>query len=72
MHKETGDPVAIKMIQKKDLDSESLKNILTEIKVSTNLEHPNIVKLVEVFESPTSFFLIFELMQGGEVESIDA
>ena len=31
--KETSDSVAIKMIQKKDLDAEDMKNILVEIKV---------------------------------------
>ena len=38
MHKVTSEPVAIKMIQKKDLSPEDLKNILTEIKVSGNVD----------------------------------
>ena len=31
------------------------------------IDHPNVVKLYEVFEDKTRFFLIFELMTGGGV-----
>lgn len=31
------------------------------------LKHPNIMQLVEVFESDNSLYLIFDFMQGGQL-----
>ena len=75
VNKETNESVAIKMIQKKDLDQHELQSVLIEIKVTssvspglTQIEHPNVVKMIEVFESPVAYFVVFEIMNGGEVD----
>lgn len=65
--KETNQTVAIKIISKKDLDSHEHKSVLTEINVSTNLNHPNIVKLVDVYDTPQAYMIVFEIMNGGEL-----
>lgn len=62
------------MIAKKNLDGHEKMSVLTEIKVSSSvnawimqLTHPNIVKLIDVFETDQAYFLVFEIMHGGEV-----
>jgi len=59
--------VAIKFINKKDLDSHEINSILTEVNVTSNLTHPNIVRLVEAYEDKSAYMLVFELMNGGEL-----
>lgn len=38
-----------------------------EIDILQNVDHPNIVKLYEVFEDDKTYSLVIELMTGGEV-----
>jgi serine/threonine protein kinase len=34
------------------------------------LDHPNIIKLIDVFEEEKYLFLIIELMEGGELNAL--
>ncbi|XP_052868686.1 calcium/calmodulin-dependent protein kinase kinase 1 [Anopheles cruzii] len=49
-----------------------LDRVYREIAVLKKLDHPNVVKLVEVLDDPLEddFYLVFELVQQGEVLSI--
>lgn len=49
-----------------------LDRVYREIAVLKKLDHPNIVKLIEVLDDPLedSLYLVFELVQQGEVLSI--
>ena len=38
-----------------------------EIKILKQVDHPNIVKLIDVYEDESTFSLVLELMSGGEV-----
>ncbi|XP_041417743.1 calcium/calmodulin-dependent protein kinase type IV isoform X2 [Xenopus laevis] len=51
-------------IIKKTID---LKIARTEIGVLLHLSHPNIIKLKDIFETPSEFTLILELVTGGEL-----
>ena len=64
VHKPTGRKVAVKVIDKANVDvnKESLK---TEIRILKEVDHPNIVKLLDVYESPRKVYLVMELMTGG-------
>ncbi|KAI0366355.1 Pkinase-domain-containing protein [Pilatotrama ljubarskyi] len=42
-------------------------NILKEVQIMRGINHPSIVKLLAFFESPEHYFLILELMEGGEL-----
>lgn len=64
---ETGEEVAIKSIQLKDMSEEDMNYLYTEVQIMSQLEHPNIVKLIEVFEDKDTFYMIMELMKGGEL-----
>merc|ERR1712224_317496 len=61
-----GDLYAIKVIDKKALKGkeDSLEN---EIRVLRRLDHPNVVKLLEAYESKSSVYLVMELVTGGEL-----
>ena len=41
--------------------------LINEIDILKQVDHPNIVKLIDVYEDDTTFSLVLELMQGGEV-----
>ena len=41
--------------------------LLNEIDILKQVDHPNIVKLIDVYEDSQTFSLVLELMEGGEV-----
>lgn len=41
--------------------------LLNEIDILKQVDHPNIVKLINVYEDELTFSLVLELMTGGEV-----
>ncbi|XP_070599035.1 calcium/calmodulin-dependent protein kinase type IV isoform X1 [Erythrolamprus reginae] len=61
--KGTQKPFAVKIL-KKTVDK---KIVRTEIGVLLRLSHPNIIKLKEIFETPTEISLVLELVTGGEL-----
>uniref|UniRef100_A0A8K9UFV6 Calcium/calmodulin-dependent protein kinase IV n=1 Tax=Oncorhynchus mykiss TaxID=8022 RepID=A0A8K9UFV6_ONCMY len=56
-------PYAVKTL-KKTVDK---KIVRTEIGVLLRLSHPNIIKLKEIFETPSEISLVLELVTGGEL-----
>lgn len=41
--------------------------LMTEVEILSQLDHPNAVKLYEVFEMQDQLFLVMELLSGGEL-----
>ena len=41
-----------------------------EIQILKQLDHPNIIKLIDIFEDEKYLFLVIELMEGGELNDI--
>ena len=64
-NKTTGDLYACKKLTKLNIDN--LGKFRREIDILMKLDHPNIIKLYEVFEAPNSLYLIMEECQGGEL-----
>ena len=61
----TGNLYACKEIQKSKMsDLEGFKH---EINILIKLDHPNIIKLYEIYETQEYFYLIMELCSGGEL-----
>ena len=46
---------------------DSLEKIKQEIKILSKLDHPNICKYYETYESPKHFYLIMEFCGGGDL-----
>jgi calcium-dependent protein kinase len=67
-HKATGVQYAVKCL---DLGlvgtADGLKQIREEIHIMCQLDHPNIVRLEEVYEGSNEIFLVQELCSGGEL-----
>ncbi|KAK2163447.1 hypothetical protein LSH36_79g05005 [Paralvinella palmiformis] len=63
-HKGTGKEWAVKMIEK---TGNLKKAVNTEIGILLKISHPNIIRLKEVYETPTSMQLVLELVTGGEL-----
>ncbi|XP_040185008.1 serine/threonine-protein kinase MARK2 isoform X6 [Rana temporaria] len=66
-HVLTGKEVAVKIIDKTQLNSSSLQKLFREVRIMKVLNHPNIVKLFEVIETEKTLYLIMEYASGGEV-----
>uniref|UniRef100_A0A3Q3NC30 MAP/microtubule affinity-regulating kinase 3 n=1 Tax=Labrus bergylta TaxID=56723 RepID=A0A3Q3NC30_9LABR len=66
-HTLTGREVAIKIIDKTQLNPTSLQKLFREVSVMKTLNHPNIVKLFEVIETEKTLYLVMEYASGGEV-----
>ncbi|XP_047243514.1 MAP/microtubule affinity-regulating kinase 3-like isoform X1 [Girardinichthys multiradiatus] len=66
-HVPTGREVAIKIIDKTQLNPTSLQKLLREVRIMKILNHPNIVKLFEVIETEKTLYLVMEYASGGEV-----
>ncbi|XP_042568172.1 serine/threonine-protein kinase MARK1-like isoform X1 [Cyprinus carpio] len=66
-HVLTGREVAVKIIDKTQLNPTSLQKLFREVRIMKVLNHPNIVKLFEVIETEKTLYLIMEYASGGEV-----
>lgn len=65
VHKQTGEKRAIKAMNKEQIeDKEALEN---ELAILKQLDHPNIVKLYEIYEHANNIYLITEQCDGGEL-----
>jgi len=58
---------AVKILRKKALDVSSKNLLEREIAVMSKLHHPNIVQMIEAFDTPKKTYLILELVTGGEL-----
>lgn len=67
IHKASGEVRAIKLIKKDALDEEQKTMLLYEIDLLKNLTHPSIVKLYETFEDQKFYYMVTELLNGGEL-----
>lgn len=46
-----------------------MQSILNEIEVLNRIDHPNVVKLIEIFEDEDNIYMVLELMRGGSLQA---
>ncbi|KAK2846938.1 hypothetical protein Q5P01_009937 [Channa striata] len=59
--------VAIKIVDKTQLDEENLKKIFREVQIMKLLKHPHIIRLYQVMETERMIYLVTEYASGGEI-----
>ncbi|XP_024911103.1 serine/threonine-protein kinase SIK3 homolog isoform X2 [Cynoglossus semilaevis] len=59
--------VAIKIVDKTQLDDENLKKIYREVEIMKLLKHPHIIRLYQVMETERMIYLVTEYASGGEI-----
>lgn len=63
--KRTGQELVMKTMEKDDINNEvSFRN---EVKIQCDLDHPNIVRIFDLFEDKTTVSIVMEFMKGGEL-----
>jgi serine/threonine kinase 33 len=65
--KETGESFACKTIEKEKAGSTGVRMLEIEIGVLKRVDHPNIVMLSAVYETPQRMYLVMELCSGGSL-----
>lgn len=66
-HKQSGETYAIKIVTKAKLTQEDEDALKDEIDVLTELQHPHIIRLYDVFDESQYYYLVTEKMSGGEL-----
>ena len=67
VHLKTKIEFAVKTLSKKNLKPDKLIQLRSEINIMTTLDHPNILRLSEFFETENEIYLILDLCKGGEL-----
>jgi len=65
VHKQTGEKVAIKIIQKPT--GSKIAMLKAEVDILTRCDHPNVVKMHACYETEKILYLVLELLTGGEL-----
>ncbi|KAJ8598221.1 hypothetical protein CTAYLR_005529 [Chrysophaeum taylorii] len=64
----SGLAVAVKCISKTaELKAEDIASLQEEVAVLRSIDHPNIIKLYDFFEEKKMYYMVIELMEGGEL-----
>lgn len=63
--------MAVKVIDKKIFANKyNLKNIQSEIDIMKKIEHPNIVKLHDVYQTNNNMYIVTEYCRGGDLHCL--
>lgn len=66
VHKVTGQERALKVIPRSKI-TRKIERFINEVNALKKLDHPNVIRLYEVYETPTDAILVQELCKGGEL-----
>lgn len=70
-HRPTNQAFALKCMQKANIvETQQQKNVLYEKGIISECDHPFVLKLFETFSDANQLYMLFELVQGGELWSL--
>jgi len=69
INKHTKEKVAIKIMNKKKMDTSDIELMRTEIEILKICQHPNIIRLYDIFENIDYIYIIMEYCPGGDLFS---
>lgn len=58
---------AAKKIKKSELNEKEHERLFNEVAILQSLDHPNIIKLYEVYDMEDQYVLIMQICEGGEL-----
>jgi calcium-dependent protein kinase len=67
IHKESGAERAVKKIEKSKWNPEENQKVIDEFNVLKGLDHPNILKMYELFEEEKHFYIVTDICKGGDL-----
>lgn len=60
LHKKSGEMRAVKVVEISKVNNEILEQIEQEISILRKLDHPNIIKLYEIYQDEKYYYLVME------------
>lgn len=69
MHKKSGKRVAIKVMKKAIMTQQDVELVKQEVEILKICQHPNLCKLLDVFENTEHIYIVMELLEGGDLFS---
>lgn len=70
VHRVKGSHVAVKVIDKNRFPTKEERALKNEVTILQNIDHPAVVKLERMFETPDRIFVVMEKMQGDMLDMI--
>jgi calcium/calmodulin-dependent protein kinase I len=64
--KHSGEKVAIKIVNKKQVKHKP-EMLTNEVEILLRIDHPNVIKLLDLFDTQDTLYLVMELATGGEL-----
>lgn len=61
------DTFAVKVVRVDKSHHQEEARIMNEVAIMKSLNHPNVLKLIDFFEESPNFYLVMELMEGGDL-----
>eukprot|EP00903_Cladosiphon_okamuranus_P008290 g7977.t1 len=65
--KKTDDEVAVKIVKRAGLPPDDERALKDEMAIMLELNHPNIIKLLDFFEKKDHYYMVVEKVRGGEL-----
>ena len=69
VHKKTMKRVAIKVMKKSMMTPQDVELVKQEIEILKMSQHPNLIKMLDVFENMEHIYIVMELLEGGDLFS---
>jgi calcium/calmodulin-dependent protein kinase I len=63
----TNERFAVKIMNRAALSKEDEADLQSEVSILRKMKHPHIVKLVDFFEEPSTYLIVMEYIEGGEL-----
>jgi serine/threonine protein kinase len=67
IHKNSGLSRAMKSIKKQNLPKEEQSSLINEVNLLKSTDHPNIIKIFDLYEDKSNYYIITEYCSGGEL-----
>jgi len=66
-NKETNQKAAVKIVRRVGISKEDEESLLEEVRILKSINHPNITSVFDFFEEKKHFYVVMELLEGGEL-----